>query len=61
MTQLVNHPTLNFGSGHDLMVHEFEPHIRLAADSVEPARDSLSLSLSLSVPPPLVLFRFQNK
>ena len=26
----------NFGSGHDLMVHEFQPHIGLCADSSEP-------------------------
>ena len=29
------------------MVHEFEPHLELCADSVEPAWDSLSPSLSL--------------
>ena len=40
------HLTLDFGSGHDLMVCEFEPHIGLCADSEEPARDSLSPSLS---------------
>ena len=26
----------DFGSGHDLTVWEFEPHIRLCADSLEP-------------------------
>ena len=36
----------DFGSGHDLMVPEFEPHIRLCADSVGPAWDSVSPSLS---------------
>ena len=37
-----------YSSGHDdLMVREFEPRIRLGADSVEPAWDSLSLPLSL--------------
>ena len=35
---------LDFGSGHDLSFHEFEPHIRLCADSVEPAWDAPSLS-----------------
>ena len=35
--QLVTHPTLGFSSGLDLMVYEFEPHIGLCADSVEPA------------------------
>ena len=47
MAQLVKRPTLDFGSGHSLTVHEFEPHIRLCADSMEPAYDPLSLSLSL--------------
>ena len=35
----------DFGSGHDLTVCEFEPHIKLCADSMEPALDSLSPSL----------------
>ena len=42
----VSVPTLDFGSGHDLKVFEFEPHIQLHTDSVEPAWDPLSLSLS---------------
>ena len=42
----------DFGSGHDLMVHEFEPFIGLCADSVEPAWDSVSRSLSA---PPLLM------
>ena len=49
MAQSVKHLTLGFRSGHDLMVHEFEPHIELCTGSVEPAWDSLSLSLSLSL------------
>ena len=40
-------PTSDFGSGHDLAVHELEPHTGLWADSAEPAWDSLSPSLSL--------------
>ena len=44
--------TLDFGSGHDLTVREFEPHIGLRTDSVEPAWDSLSPSLPLSRPTP---------
>ena len=40
----VGRPPLDFGSGQDLMVSEFEPHIKRRADSVEPAWDSLSLS-----------------
>ena len=38
--------TLDFGSGHDLTVREFETHFRLCADSVKPAWDSRSPSLS---------------
>ena len=54
MAQSVKQLTLDFGSGHDLMVREFEPHIRLSAVSTEPAWDPLSPSLS--APPPLMLF-----
>ena len=46
MSQSVKHPTLNFGSGHDLMVFEIEPHGGLCADIVGPAWDSLSPSVS---------------
>ena len=53
MVQSVEHLTLDFGSGHDLTVCGFEPHIGPWADSAEPAWDSLSPSLSLSAPPPL--------
>ena len=48
-------PTLDFGSGRDRTVGEFEPRVGLCADSVESAWDSLplafllSLSLSLSL------------
>ena len=42
MAQLVQGPTLDFGSSHDLTVHEFEPCIRLYTASMEPAWDSLS-------------------
>ena len=48
----------DFGSGHDLTVREFEPHIGLCADSSEPGacfRFCVSLSLSLSDPPPFML------
>ena len=43
--QFNKHPTLGFGSGHDLMICEFRPQVRLCTDSTEPAWDSLSLSL----------------
>ena len=35
--QSVEHPTISFGSGHDLMFHGFEAHVGLHAHSVEPA------------------------
>ena len=50
MAQSVKRPTLDFCSGHDLAVRGFKPHIRLHADSAEPAWDFLSSSLST---PPL--------
>ena len=37
LDDLVEHPTLDFGSGHDLTVCGFEPHIRLHAGSVKSA------------------------
>ena len=40
VAQLVKRLTLDFGSGHDLAVHEIEPLVEL---SPEPAWDSLSL------------------
>lgn len=58
MAQSVERP--DFGSGHDLMVCEFEPRVGLCADSselrawsLEPASDSMSPSLS--APPQLML------
>ena len=53
VAQSVKRLTLDFGSGHDLTVCEFEPCIGLCADSAEPGWDSLSPSLS--GPPLLVL------
>ena len=38
---------LDFGSGHDLTVGEFEPCEGLCINSAEPARDSLSLPFSI--------------
>ena len=39
-----------FGSGHDLMVHELQPYIGVSAVSPEPALDPLSPSFSLHLP-----------
>ena len=36
VAQLVKHLTLDFGSDHNFSVHDFEPCIRLCADSVQP-------------------------
>ena len=36
---------LGLGSGHDLMVGDFEPCMGFCANSVQPAWDSVSLSL----------------
>ena len=53
VAQSVKCRTPGVGAGHDLTVREFEPHIGLCADSMEPAWDSLSPSLA--APPLLVL------
>ena len=45
--QLVEPPTPDFSSDHDLTAGEIEPHDGLCPDSTEPAWDSLSLSLHL--------------
>ena len=45
VVQSVKCPILDFGSGHDLMVPEFEPES--GSNSAEPAHNSLSLLLSL--------------
>ena len=45
MAQSIKHPTLDFHSGHDLMVCKFKPCIGLRADGAEPTLDSLSPSL----------------
>ena len=46
MAQSVEHPTLDFGSGHDLTVCEIEPRIRLHAM----CGACLGFSLSLFAP-----------
>ena len=58
VAQSVEHPTLKFSSGHDLMACEMEPHVRLCTDSTEPAWDSLPLPLSAS---PLLTLALKNK
>ena len=50
VAQWVKHPTLDFSSGHDLVVHGIEPNIRLCLESIQPAWDSLSPSLSAPLP-----------
>ena len=35
--QLIEHPNLDMGSGHDLTIREINPCVRLCADSAEPA------------------------
>ena len=48
----VAHFAPDFGSGHDLVVYEFEPHIRLCVDSSEPgACFGICVSLSLCPSP----------
>ena len=51
VAQSIKRLTFDFGSDHDLMVHEFEPCVVLCANSVKPAWDPLSSSSS--APPPL--------
>ena len=53
VAQLVKRLTPDFGSGHHLAVHEFEPRVRLCANSVGRAWDPLSPSLCPSSPPPI--------
>ena len=59
VAQLAKHPPFEFGSDHDLAVHEIEPQVGLCADGTEPACDSLSLGFSLSLS--LSLSLSQNK
>ena len=50
MAQLVKSPTLDFGSGHDLMVHGFEPCVGLSAVTVDPGSDPFSIFRSAPHP-----------
>ena len=49
MVQSVKCPSLDFGSGHDLIVRGIEPQVEFGIFSLSL---SLSLSSSLSAPPP---------
>ena len=63
VAQLVKCPTLDFGSGHDLRVHEIEPCIGLCTDSPQPVFLFLSLSVSLSslrLSPPVLSLKINN-
>ena len=53
--------SVDFGSGHDLLVYGIEPRIGLCADSAESAWDSLSLFLSVPLLLMLSLSRYINK
>ena len=60
MAQSVKCQTLDFGSGCDLTVDEFEPRAELCAEITEPAWDSLSPSLSAH-PQLACMFSLSNK
>ena len=57
VAQSVKHLALDFGSGHDLTVHEFEPHVGLHATvssllgihTLPPTSAPLPLILSLKI------------
>ena len=61
MAQLVECLTLDFGSGHELVVLGIEPPIWLCADSMGPAWDSLSPPLSAPLLSTCTLSVSQNK
>ena len=46
VAQPVKRLPLDFGSGRNLKIREFEPHVGLCADGAEPAWDSFSLPFS---------------
>ena len=51
----------DFGSGHDLTVREFEPHVGFCADSSEPGAYFGFCVSPLSTPPPLISVSLNNK
>lgn len=60
VAQLVKHPTSaqTYGSGHDLMVRELQPHIGLSAVNTEPTL--YPLPPTLSAPPPQIQIKKIN-
>ena len=50
MAQSIKRPTLVFSSGHDLMVHEIEPHVGFCTGGTKPTWDSLFPSHSAPSP-----------
>ena len=50
VAQSVKCLTLDCSSGHDLMVHEFEPHVSGSVLIVQSLREILSCPLSLPLP-----------
>ena len=61
VAQLVKQPTLDFCSGHDLTVPEFQPHVADSALRVQSLLGILSLPLSLPLSCFLFLSLSQNK
>ena len=57
MAKSVKPPTLDFGSGHEFMIHGFKPCTRLHADCMESAWDSLSPFISA---PPLLMLELTH-
>ena len=55
VAQLAGYPTLDFSSGHDLMVCGFEPRVRGSSLVVQSLLRILSLPLSLCPSPTCVL------
>ena len=61
MAQSVKRLTPGFSSGHDLILHEFEPCIGLCASSMNPAWTSLSICLSASLSLSLKINKLKKK
>ena len=59
MAQSLKRPTLDFGSGHDLVVHEVKSCVGLCTESIEPAWDCLPPPLS--APPPTHALKTKTK